>query len=109
MTVAWRSVRSCQWAAGCCKPEAAYFTAEDGKRAGMMVFEMADPSRIAQIAERLFLSLNAAVEPRPVMNRVDLRCALDRASTWSAETPIPRPTGSLAFLPIDRSPAAGVE
>lgn len=62
------------------KPEAAYFLAEDGKRAGMLFFDMADPAQIPQIAEKLFLNLDAAVELVPVMNADDLRRALERVA-----------------------------
>ncbi len=58
-------------------PEAAYFFPEDGKRSGMIVFDMTDPSQIPQIAEPLFMSVNAAVEFLPVMNADDLRRALE--------------------------------
>lgn len=57
-------------------PEAAYFMAEGGDRAGMMVFDMTDPAQIPQIAEPLFLNLDAAVEFIPVMNADDLKRAL---------------------------------
>ncbi len=57
-------------------PEAAYFFPEDGKRSGLIVFDMTDPSQIPQIAEPLFMSVNAAVEFLPVMNADDLRRAL---------------------------------
>ena len=63
------------------EPEAAYFLAEDGKRAGMVFFDMADPSQIPQIAERLFLNLNAEVEFVPVMNADDLRKALAKVTS----------------------------
>jgi hypothetical protein len=62
------------------KPEAAYFLAEDGKRAGMLFFDMADPAQIPQVAEQLFLNLDAAVELVPVMNADDLRRALERVA-----------------------------
>lgn len=62
------------------KPEAAYFLAQNGERAGIMVFDMTDPSQIPQIAEPLFLSVNAAVEFLPVMNADDLRKALDKVA-----------------------------
>ncbi len=62
------------------KPEAAYFWPEDGQRGGMMVFDMADPSQIPQIAEPLFLNLEAAVEFVPVMNADDLRKALEKVA-----------------------------
>lgn len=62
------------------KPEAAYFWPENGERAGMLIFDMADPTQIAQIAEPLFLKLNAAVEFLPVMNADDLRTALQKVT-----------------------------
>ncbi len=63
------------------EPEAAYFWPEDGKRAGMMVFDMADPAEIPQIAEQLFLKLDAAVQFMPVMNVDDLQRALAKVSS----------------------------
>jgi hypothetical protein len=59
------------------KPEAAYFWPENGERGGMLVFDMADPSQIPQIAEPLFLKLDAAVDFAPVMNADDLKKALE--------------------------------
>ena len=59
------------------KPEAAYFWAENGERAGMMIFDMADPTQIPQIAEQLFMNADAAVEFVPVMNADDLKTALE--------------------------------
>ena len=55
------------------KPEAAYFWPEDGKRAGMMIIDMVDPSEIARNAEPLFTQLNASVQFVPVMNADDLK------------------------------------
>ncbi len=55
--------------------------AEHGERAGMIFFDMADPSQIPQIAEPLFLNLDAAVEFVPVMNADDLREALSKVTT----------------------------
>ena len=63
------------------KPEAAYFgTITEGKRGGMMFFDLADPSDIVEIAEPLFLNLDAAVELVPVMNGDDLRKGLGKAA-----------------------------
>jgi len=39
------------------KPEAAYFTPSDGKRGGMMFFDLAEPSQIVEVAEPLFSNL----------------------------------------------------
>jgi hypothetical protein len=63
------------------KPEAAYFWPEDGERAGLMVFDMGDSSEIPQIAEQLFLNLDAAVQFTPVMNADDLQRALAKVSS----------------------------
>jgi hypothetical protein len=58
------------------KPEAAYFFPEGGKRAGLVFFDMKEPSDIPRIAEILFRGANAAVEFVPVMNADDLKKAL---------------------------------
>ena len=62
------------------KPEAAYFWPENGERAGMMIFDMADTTQIPQIAEPLFMKLDAAVEFLPVMNAGDLKAALAKVA-----------------------------
>jgi hypothetical protein len=62
------------------EPEAAYFYSEDGERAGMIIFDMADTSQIPQIAEPLFANADAAVEFVPVMNADDLRAALEKVA-----------------------------
>lgn len=58
------------------KPEAAYFLAEDGKRSGMVFFDMKEPADIPRIAEILFRGANASLEFVPVMNADDLKKAL---------------------------------
>jgi len=58
------------------QPEAAYFMAESGERAGMIVFDMKDSSEIPGIAEILFQQAEANVEFIPVMNGDDLKKAL---------------------------------
>ena len=63
------------------KPEAAYFGTLNGKRGGMMFFDLAEPSQIIQVAEPLFLGLDATVEFSPVMNADDLRKGLAKMST----------------------------
>ena len=62
------------------EPEAAYFWPENGERAGMIVFDMADTTQIPQIAEPLFMNLDAAVEFLPVMNAGDLKEALEKVA-----------------------------
>jgi hypothetical protein len=58
------------------KPEAAYFTALDGKRGGMLFFDLAEPSQIVEVVEPLSLHLNATIELVPVMNGDELRKGL---------------------------------
>ena len=54
------------------KPEAAYFTAVDGHRGGILVVNMEDPSKIPALAEPWFLVFNAHVEIQPAMTPEDL-------------------------------------
>ena len=65
------------------RPEAAYFLPEQGRRAALIVFDLKDPSEIPQIAEPLFLELNASVEFVPVMNADELRAGLQAAGQQS--------------------------
>ena len=62
------------------EPEAAYFWPENGERAGMIIFDMADTTQIPQIAEPLFMNVDAAVEFLPVMNADDLKEALEKVA-----------------------------
>ena len=62
------------------KPEAAYFYAKDGKRSGILVFDMKETSDIPSIAEPLFMELNAAVELCPCMDQADLQKALSKVA-----------------------------
>ena len=59
------------------KPESAYFTAIDGCRSCLIVFDLKDPSEIPSIAEPFFLHLNAKVDFSPVMNADDLKKGLE--------------------------------
>jgi hypothetical protein len=59
-------------------PEAAYFTLEQGKRGGMVIFEESDQARLTAINEPLFARLDAAIEIMPVLTIEDLRRGLGR-------------------------------
>jgi hypothetical protein len=54
------------------KPEAVYFTDNDGQRTGFIFLDMQDAAQIPAIAEPGFLAFNASVEIHPVMTPDDL-------------------------------------
>jgi hypothetical protein len=57
------------------KPEAAYFTEQNGKRGAVLVVDVANPSQVPSFAEPWFLSFNADCEFRIVMTSEDLQHA----------------------------------
>ena len=54
------------------KPEAVYFTDDNGQRTALIFLEMKDASQIPAIAEPWFLAFNARIEFHPVMIPEDL-------------------------------------
>jgi hypothetical protein len=62
------------------KPEAAYFAPLEGKRGGMIFFNLTEPSQIVEVVEPLFLDLHAETQLVPVMNGEDLRKGLTKAA-----------------------------
>jgi len=67
------------------KPEASYFTAMDGCRTCLMIFDLKDPSEIPGICEPFFMNMNAKVELSPVMNADDLKKGLDSIQSKMSE------------------------
>lgn len=63
------------------RPEASYFMVEQGKRAGLIFFELTDQAGLPEINEPLFAKLDAAVEIVPVLSRDDLRKGLSTSSS----------------------------
>lgn len=61
------------------KPEAAYFTALNGDRGGIIVFDLKDPSDIPSICEPFFHELGAKVELTPVMTPDEVQAGLAKA------------------------------
>ncbi len=57
------------------KPEAAYFSEQDGKRGCTLVVSVNSPSDVPALAEPFFLTFNAAVEFRIAMTPEDLASA----------------------------------
>jgi hypothetical protein len=67
------------------KPEAAYFTEQDGQRGAVLIVDLPDPSKIPALAEPWFLTFEADVEFRVAMTPEDLKDAgLDAlGKAWS--------------------------
>lgn len=60
------------------KPEAVYFSEQNGQRGGVLVVNVKDPSDVPMLAEPWFLTFNAEVEFRIAMTPEDLsRANLD--------------------------------
>jgi len=60
------------------KPEAVYFTEQNGHRGGTLVVNVKDSSEVPALAEPFFLTFNAEVEFRIAMTPEDLaRSGLD--------------------------------
>ena len=59
------------------KPEAVYFTDNNGQRSAFIFLEMQDASQIPAIAEPWLLAFNASIEIHPVMVPDDLARASD--------------------------------
>ena len=57
------------------KAEAVYFTERNGHRGAILIFDLADPSKIPAVSEPWFLAFNADVEFRIVMTPEDLKKA----------------------------------
>ncbi len=54
------------------KPEAAYFSEQNGRRGGTLVVNVKDPSDVPVLAEPWFLTFNAEIEFRIAMTPEDL-------------------------------------
>jgi len=67
------------------KPEAAYFAEMNGKRTGILIVDLADPSGIPALAEPWFLLFNAEVSFHVCMSGEDLaRAGLEElGKKWS--------------------------
>ena len=54
------------------KPEAAYFSEQNGRRGGTLVVDVKDPSDVPKLAEPWFLTFDAEVHFRVAMTPADL-------------------------------------
>ncbi len=57
------------------KPEAVYFTEQNGQRGAILIVDLPDPSKVPAFAEPWFLAFNANVEFHIVMTPDDLQRA----------------------------------
>jgi hypothetical protein len=57
------------------KPQAAYFTEQDGKRGAVLLVDVQEPSDVPTFAEPFFLNFNATCKFRIVMSPQDLQKA----------------------------------
>ncbi|MEV0638468.1 hypothetical protein AB0I77_26715 [Streptomyces sp. NPDC050619] len=60
------------------KPEAAYFTADNGNRTAFLVFDLKDVSQMPAISEPFFLNLGAKISYTPIMNLEDVQKGLSQ-------------------------------
>jgi hypothetical protein len=61
------------------KPEGVWFTALDGKRAMVAIFDLASPSQLPSVAEPFFNAVGAEIEVSPAMDLADLQAGLSGA------------------------------
>ena len=57
------------------KPEAVYFTEQNGKRGAVLVVDLADPSKLPSLVEPWMLLFEADIKLRPFMTPDDLKRA----------------------------------
>ena len=57
------------------KPEAVYFTEQNGQRGAILIVDLPDPAKVPAFAEPWFLAFNADVEFHIVMTPDDLQRA----------------------------------
>ncbi len=67
------------------KPEAVYFTDQEGHRSGLLIVDLPDPSKIPAMCEPWFLTFEADVQFHVVMSPEDLkRAGLDQVGkNWT--------------------------
>lgn len=58
------------------KPEGVWFTALEGKRTMVAVFDLASTAQIPSLAEPFFTGLHATISLSPAMDMADLRAGL---------------------------------
>ena len=67
------------------QPEALYSFVEDGQRAIIAVFDLADPSQIPAVTEPLYQGAKAKVTLTPCMNLEDVKKGMEEAARRMAD------------------------
>ena len=67
-------------------PEAFYAFGEDGQRAILLVFDMADPSQIPVLTEPMYQQAKAKITLTPCMNLEDLQKGFEELASQMAST-----------------------
>ena len=62
------------------KPEASYFTSENGQRTALFVLDVKDSSDLPSIAEPFFLQLEAEITTSICMNLEDMKTGVEKAA-----------------------------
>ena len=68
-------------AVGRIRPEAAYFTTEDGKRTAFFFFDLKEPKDLPSLAEPFFEAGRASIQVSPVMTVDDLKAGLKKVES----------------------------
>jgi hypothetical protein len=62
------------------RPEAFYFTTENGRRTALFVVDAKDTTTLTQVTETLFQTLNAEITTTPAQTAEEYRRTLDNAT-----------------------------
>ncbi len=65
------------------KPEAAYFSSDNGDRAAFFFFDMTDATQMPAVCESFFLHLNAKIQLSPAMSPADMQAGIAKAMKHS--------------------------
>lgn len=63
------------------RPEAAYFTADEGRRTAFIFFDMKESSQMPALSEPFFQNLDAKISYTPVMNLEDVQKGLSQTGS----------------------------
>ncbi len=68
------------------RPEATYFTMENGRRTALFVFDLKEPSDLPRLSEPFFETGDAQIQCSPVMTVDDLKAGLKKLESGRLAT-----------------------